>query len=111
MELAEGGQRIAAPKLLGFEGRRVIVERRQPGRSEADYRLWLAPTADGSGFSVDVRVQLPSGERRARLTLAPGEPTSAALTGDARLTLTVVRVGSPAFRALLARPREAATML
>src|SRR5512146_1554220 len=43
LEVKREGRVVAAPKLLGVEGKPLRVERRQPGASSPDYRLVLFP--------------------------------------------------------------------
>lgn len=47
VEVQQGGKTVAAPNLLGFEGRHIIVEKRAPKAAAFDYRLVLTPKEEG----------------------------------------------------------------
>ena len=104
VELTEGGKRIGSPKLLGFSGKRIVAERRAPGAAESDYRLVLEPKEAGAGYQLDLRVELPSGERRGGVGLLHGEERSVPLGAGAEVKVLLMRVDSEEFRALVDTP-------
>lgn len=104
VELTEGGKRIGAPKLIGFSGKRLIAERRQPGASESDYRLVLEPQEAGAGYQLGVKVKLPSGEKQGDVALLHGEERSVPLGPNTELKVLLMRVDSEEFRSLVATP-------
>ncbi|MBL8957192.1 MAG: hypothetical protein JNK82_40840 [Myxococcaceae bacterium] len=104
LELTEGGKRIGAPKLLGFSGKRVIAERRSPGMTDPDYRIVLEPREEGAGYQLDLRLKLPSGERRGGVTLLHGEERSVSLGDGTEAKVMLMRVDSDEFRALISTP-------
>src|SRR4051794_39514215 len=42
VEVREHGQTVARPKMLGYEGKNITVERRQPNAADLDFRLVLS---------------------------------------------------------------------
>lgn len=103
VEVQQGGQTVAAPKVLGFEGHRVVVERKSPTSATADYRLTLTPQEEGQGYRVLLDLDLPSGRRFGRVGLLHGEEQKVALDANTELTVMLMRVDSPEFRALIQR--------
>lgn len=107
VEVSEGGRRVAAPRLLGFEGHSVTAERRAPGAAEPEYRLILRPEEQGGGYRVLLDLELPSGHRFGRVGLLHGEERTVFLDQQTELKLMLMRVDSPEFRALMqARPLQ-----
>lgn len=103
VEVHQGGQQLASPKVLGFEGRRVVVERRSPSSSTPEYRLVMTPHEEGQGYDVLLDLDLPSGHRYGRVGLLHGEERKVHLAPDTELTVMLMRVDSPEFRALIQR--------
>jgi hypothetical protein len=106
VEVQEHGKTVARPKVVGFEGRNITVERRQPAAPQADYRLVLMPREDGAGYGVKLELELPSGRRLGHIGLLHGEERKVELGSDIELKVMLMRVDSPEFRALMQkRPR------
>ena len=85
----------------GFEGRRLFAEKWTPGAPLPDYRLLLQPKEEGPGYGISLDLELPSGRSSGRLGLLHGEERTITLDPRTRLTLMVMRVDSPEFRALM----------
>jgi hypothetical protein len=105
LELYEDGQMVAKPKLLGENGKRLRAERRQPGAKQPDYRLSLTPVLRGDKYSVELDVALKKGQGRSSLSLLHGEQRRLELgrfPGELAVSLTLMEVDSPEFRALMA---------
>ncbi|MFO0598490.1 MAG: hypothetical protein U0228_24505 [Myxococcaceae bacterium] len=103
VEVQEHGHTVARPKVIGFEGRNITVERRQPDAPEADYRLVLMPKEDGAGYGVKLDVELPSGRRLGHIGLLHGEERRVKLDNELELKVMLMRVDSPEFRALIGK--------
>lgn len=103
VEVREHGQTVARPKVLGFEGKNITVERRQPNRASPDYRLVLLPREEGGGYGVRLDLQLPSGRRLGHVGLLHGEERRVVLDEETELRVMLMRVESPEFRALVQR--------
>jgi hypothetical protein len=104
VEVAEGGKVIARPKLLGETGKRVRVERRQPGAAQPDYRLVLDPSPEGVGYRIKLDLALPKQQGHSELAMLHGEERRIELgthPGDLRISLMVMKVDSPEFKALM----------
>ena len=103
VEVEQHGKTVAAPHLLGFEGRHIIVQKEQEADRPA-YRLTLLPQQQAGGFGVKFDVELPDlAHRVGQLALVHGEERQVALPGDTLLKLMVMRVDSPEFRSLMQR--------
>ncbi|MGV3625422.1 MAG: hypothetical protein ACO1OB_31720, partial [Archangium sp.] len=61
IEVQEHGHTVARPKVLGFEGKNITVERRQPNAPIADYKLVVTPQEEGQGYGVKLDLELASG--------------------------------------------------
>jgi len=108
VEVREHGQTVARPKMLGYEGKNITVERRQPNAESADFRLVLMPKEEGQGYGVKLDLQLPSGRRLGHVGLLHGEERRVVLDQDTELKVMLMRVDSPEFKALVHRsPRLA----
>ena len=108
VEVQEHGHTIARPKMLGYEGKNITVERRQPNAPSADFRLVLSPKEEGQGYGVKLDLQLPSGRRLGHVGLLHGEERRVVLDRDTELKVMLMRVDSPEFKALVQRsPRLA----
>jgi len=104
MEVSQSGRVIARPKLLGEAGKVVRAERRQPGADQADYQLVLDPATSGGGYRIKLDLALPDGQGHSELALLHGEQRRVELglhPGDLEVSLMVMRVDSPEFRALM----------
>ena len=101
IEVHQDGKRIAAPKLLGFEGRNLLAEKRMPGAPNPEYRLLLHPEEKGSGYDVVLQLELPNGRRAGKIGLLHGEERRVLLDSSTELKLMLMRVDSPEFRALM----------
>jgi hypothetical protein len=101
VEVTQDGKRLAAPKLVGFEGKNITAERRSPGASSPDYRLVLRPEEQGSGYRVMMELELPSGHKAGKVGLLHGEERTVLLDASTELKVMLMRVDSPEFRALM----------
>jgi hypothetical protein len=101
IRVEQDGRAVGAPRLLGFEGRRLFAEKWTPGAPLPDYRLLLQPEEEGPGYGISLDLELPSGRSRSRVGLLHGEERTITLDPRTRLTLMVMRVDSPEFRALM----------
>lgn len=104
LEVRQEGKLIGTPKLLGEIGKAVRAERRQPGAAVADYRLALLPVQFGDFFQIDLDVKLPKAEGHGNLFVMHGEQRRVELgdkPGDLVVSLTVMKVNSPEFKALM----------
>jgi hypothetical protein len=103
VEVEQHGKTVAAPHLLGFEGRHIIVQKGQEADRPA-YRLTLLPQQQAGGFGVKFDVELPDmAHRVGRIALVHGEERRVTLEGDTQLKVMVMRVDSPEFRSLVLR--------
>ena len=103
VEVRENGQTVARPKVLGFEGKNITVERRQPNAAHPEFRLVLMPREEGQGYGVKLDLQLPSGRRLGHVGLLHGEERRVVLDDDTELKVMLMRVDSPEFKALVLR--------
>lgn len=103
VEVREHGMTVARPKVLGFEGKNITVERRQPNSTSPEFRLVLMPKEEGQGYGVKLDLQLPSGRRLGHVGLLHGEERRVVLDRDTELKVMLMRVDSPEFKALVAR--------
>ncbi len=101
IKVEQDGRPVGTPRLLGFEGRRLFAEKWTPGAPLPDYRLLLQPKEEGAGYGISLDLELPSGRSSGRLGLLHGEERTIALDARTKLTLMVMRVDSPEFRALM----------
>lgn len=104
VELRKEGKLVGKPKLLGESGKRLRAERRRPGSDAADYVLMLTPVRRGPVYQVDLEVVVPEAEARSELSLLHGEVRKLELgrkPGDLAVTLTLMEVDSPEFRAMM----------
>ena len=112
VEVREHGQTVARPKVLGFEGKNITVERRQPNAESPEFRLVLMPREEGQGYGVKLDLQLPSGRRLGHVGLLHGEERRVMLDQDTELKVMLMRVDSPEFKALVQRsPKLAKSVL
>jgi len=104
LEVRQEGRVIAKPKLLGASGRSLRAERRAPGESRADYVLRLYPSGLGEGYQVDLELAVPGTTGRAQLAMLHAQERRMELgarPGQLQVSLMVMRVDSPEFRALM----------
>lgn len=104
LEVRREGRLVAQPKLLGETGRTLRAERRKPGASTPDYRLVLTPTAEGETFHLELDLVLPEVKGHSELALLHGQESKVQLgryPGDLEVSLLLMRVDSPEFRALM----------
>lgn len=111
LELRRGGELIARPKLLGEAGKTLRAERRQPGAVDADYQLVLQPFVRDAAFQVHFELVLPEGAARSELAIAHGEERRVRLGSDFEVSLLLMKVDSPEFRALMRLDAPARTQL
>jgi hypothetical protein len=115
LEVRREGRLVAQPKLLGETGRTVRAERRKPGASEPDYRLVLTPTTEGETFHLELELMLPEARGHSELALLHGQERKVQLgryPGDLEVSLLLMKVDSPEFRALMdlaAEPEDRAS--
>lgn len=107
VEVREHGQTVARPKVVGFEGKNITVERRQPNQTSLEYRLVLVPREEGAGYGVKLDLELPSGRRLGHVGLLHGEERRVVLDEDTELRVMLMRVESPEFKALVQRKPRA----
>ena len=107
IELRQDGKVIGTPKLLGEAGKVVRAERKQPGAGSADYRLALSPVVSSERkgkFDISLDVVLPDARGSGHFSLHHGEQRKLELgktRGDLEVSLLVMKVDSPEFRALM----------
>ena len=104
LELRSEGHLVGKPKLLGESGKPLSVERRQPGARTPDYRLALMPSWQGDRYRVALEVALPGAQGHRDFELLQGEEKQLELgraPGELQVTLLLMRVDSPEFRALM----------
>lgn len=104
VELRQHGKLIGKPKLLGENGKRLRAERRKPGSDASDYVLMLTPVQRGGVYQIDLDVTVPQQSGHSELSLLHGEVRKLELgrgPGDLAVTLTLMEVDSPEFRALM----------
>ncbi|MET0401725.1 MAG: hypothetical protein ABW123_04940 [Cystobacter sp.] len=110
LEVRRQGQLVAQPKLLGETGRIVRAERRKPGAARPDYRLVLVPTTRGETFHLELDLDLPELKGHSELSLLHGEERRLQLgrwPGELEVSLLLMKVDSPEFRALMDLTRAA----
>ena len=107
IHMEQDGKSVGAPRLVGFEGKRLFAEKWTRGAPLPDYRLLLQPKEEGAGYGVWLDLELPSGRSSGRLGLLHGEERTITLDPHTRLTLMVMKVDSPEFRALMRTAKRA----
>jgi hypothetical protein len=103
LEFRQEGRVVAAPKLLGLEGKPIRVERRKPGATSPEYRLVLFPNQVGGRYDVAFDLELGGAQWHYDLQLDHGHVRKLAIRNPQSLDveLTLFRVDSPEFRALM----------
>jgi hypothetical protein len=104
VEVQDHGKTVGRPKVVGYEGRSITIEKRQPDATAPDYRLVLLPREEGEGYGVRLDLELPSGRKSGRVGLLHGEERRVRLDADIELSVMLMRVDSPEFRALVMQP-------
>ncbi|WP_208719185.1 hypothetical protein [Corallococcus sicarius] len=110
LEVRRDGRLIAQPKLLGEAGRTLRAERRRPGALVPDYRLVLTPRGEGNSFQLELDLSLPEGQGHSQLALLHGQERKFQLgrvPGELEVSLLLMKVDSPEFRALMQLTDEA----
>ncbi|MBN1210807.1 MAG: hypothetical protein JXB05_38520 [Myxococcaceae bacterium] len=111
LEVRREGRLVAQPKLLGETGRTIRAERRKPGAAQSDYRLILTPIAEGNTYHLSLEVALPELRGHSELALLHGQQRKLQLgkaPGELEVSLLLMRVDSPEFRALMDLADESA---
>lgn len=105
LELKKDGRVVGSPKLLGMEGKSLRVEKRRPNADAYDYRVVLYPTPVGDRYDVALDVAVPGMPMcHYDLQLNHGQVQKFAVGPKQALLeveLTLLRVDSPEFRALM----------
>lgn len=107
LEVRQAGELIARPKLLGEAGKPLRAERRKPGAVTADYQLVLNPLAGGKLYNVELELVTPLGRGQGQLAIGHGQERRLQLgsrPGELEVSLMLMRVDSPEFRALMQLP-------
>jgi hypothetical protein len=105
LEIRQAGRLVARPKLLGETGKVLKAERRRPGTAVPDYQLILNPSDRGTHrFHVSLDLAVPGRRARSELDVHHGEVRRVDLgprSGELEVSLTLMMVDSPEFRALM----------
>jgi hypothetical protein len=104
LEIRQEGKVVASPKLLGQTDKVAFVERRQPGAATPDYRLRLLPTWQRDHFQIALDLALREAEGHWDVKMVHGESRqlqSAKNPDNLQISLLVMKVNSPEFRALM----------
>jgi hypothetical protein len=112
LEVRREGQLVAQPKLLGETGRTLRAERRKPGATQPDYQLVLTPILEGDMYHLSLELALPELRGHSELALLHGQQRKLQLgkaPGELEVSLLLMRVDSPEFRALMDLADDTAT--
>jgi hypothetical protein len=104
LEVRHEGRLVAKPKLLGEAGVKLRAERRQPGARAPDYRLLIDPKETEGRYHVGFDLELPQGIAHSELDLLHGEERKLQLgsrPGELEVSMLLMKVDSPEFRALM----------
>lgn len=104
LEVRREGRLVAQPKLLGETGRTLRAERRKPGAPQSDYQLVLTPIEEGGLYHLSLELTLPELRGHSELALLHGQQRKLQLgkvPGELEVSLLLMRVDSPEFRALM----------
>jgi hypothetical protein len=104
LEVRREGRLVAQPKLLGETGRTLRAERRKPGALNSDYQLILTPMLEGQSYRLALDLTLPELRGHSDLSLLHGQQRKLQLgnfPGELEVSLLLMRVDSPEFRALM----------
>jgi hypothetical protein len=99
VEVKQDGVVLGAPQILGFAGKNITVERRQPGTNAVDYHLELSPKGAGGGYRLGVLLEAHGSKGRGELGLLHGEERSLKLDRNLELKVLLLEVDSPEFQA------------
>jgi hypothetical protein len=99
VEVKQDGVVVGSPQLLGFAGKSITVERRQPGAATADYKLQLSPKGDSGGYRLGVQLDVKGRRGKGELGLLHGEERSLKLERNLELKVLLLEVDSPEFQA------------
>jgi hypothetical protein len=112
LEVRREGRLVAQPKLLGETGRTIRAERRKPGAAQPDYQLVLTPILEGNLYHLSLELTVPGVKGHSELALLHGQQRKLQLgkaPGDLEVSLLLMRVDSPEFRALMDLADDSAT--
>lgn len=112
LEVRREGRLVAQPKLLGETGRTLRAERRKPGATQPDYQLVLTPILEGDMYHLSLELTLPELRGHSELALLHGQQRKLQLgkaPGELEVSLLLMRVDSPEFRALMDLADDTAT--
>ena len=112
LEVRREGRLVAQPKLLGETGRTVRAERRKPGAAQPDYQLVLTPIVEGGLYHLSLELTLPELRGHSELALLHGQQRKLQLgkvPGELEVSLLLMKVDSPEFRALMDLADDTAT--
>jgi hypothetical protein len=104
LEVRKEGRLVAKPKLLGELGKPLRAQRKQPGAAMADYELLLQPSTQEGEYRLVLDLKLPQAQGHSELSLLHAEERQLELgakQGDLQISLLLMRVDSPEFRALM----------
>jgi hypothetical protein len=112
LEVRREGRLVAQPKLLGETGRTLRAERRKPGAPQPDYQLILTPIVEGDTYHLSLELALPELRGHSELALLHGQQRKLQLgkvPGELEVSLMLMRVNSPEFRALMDLAEDSAS--
>jgi len=112
LEVRREGRLVAQPKLLGETGRTLRAERRKPGAPLPDYQLVLTPIVEGGLYHLSLELALPELRGHSELALLHGQQRKLQLgkvPGELEVSLLLMKVDSPEFRALMDLADDSAT--
>lgn len=112
LEVRREGRLVAQPKLLGETGRTLRAERRKPGATQPDYQLVLTPIVEGGLYHLSLELSLPELRGHSELALLHGQQRKLQLgkvPGELEVSLLLMKVDSPEFRALMDLADDSAT--
>jgi hypothetical protein len=112
LEVRREGRLVAQPKLLGETGRTLRAERRKPGAGQPDYQLVLTPIVEGGLYHLSLELTLPELRGHSELALLHGQQRKLQLgkvPGELEVSLLLMKVDSPEFRALMDLADDTAT--
>jgi hypothetical protein len=100
VEVKRDGVVLGTPQVLGFAGKNITVERRQPGAASPDYHLELSPKGQaGNGYRLGVLLEAKGSRGRGELGLLHGEERALKLERNLELKVLLLEVDSPEFQA------------
>lgn len=105
VEVRRGDALLGAPKVLGYEGRSVTIEKDVPGRGRA-FRLVMTPRQHQGRYRVGLDVESMGESAHGEVGLLHGQERRVRLGVDTELRLLVLEVGSPEFDAWMRHARS-----